>query len=57
MSSTDLPAGTTESGCTSDTISPVEGILTLALTLGMLVLAWITVGPTEEEAVRARPGS
>jgi hypothetical protein len=45
MSSTDLPAGATESGCTSDTISPFEGLVAVALVLATLVIVRTTIGP------------
>jgi hypothetical protein len=45
MDSRDLPAGTTESGCSSDTISPREGVTATAVVVAMLGTAWALSKP------------
>jgi hypothetical protein len=41
MDSRDLPPGTTESGCTSDTISNVEALLATVIVAAMLGAVWV----------------
>lgn len=45
MNSRDLPAGTTESGCSTDTISPREALAATAVVAAMLGTAWVLSKP------------
>jgi hypothetical protein len=47
MSSGQLPAGTLESGCTSDTISPWEGAASLGIIATLIAASWALAGPRE----------
>jgi hypothetical protein len=52
MDSRDLPPGTTESGCTSDSISNGEALLATAVVAVMLGAAWVV---SREDADRPSP--
>jgi hypothetical protein len=47
MDSRDLPAGTTESGCSSDTISTREALAATAVVAATLGTAWVLSKPPE----------
>jgi hypothetical protein len=48
MNSRDLPAGATESGCSSDSISTVEAVASLAIIATMLGAAWVLSKPSDD---------
>jgi hypothetical protein len=53
MSSEDLPAGATASGCASDSISPSEGATAVAVIVVMLVASWFLTRPGQPPRVPA----
>ncbi len=53
MDSRDLPAGATESGCTTDSISTGEAIAGIAVVAAMLGAVWVLSKPPEPRATPA----
>jgi hypothetical protein len=53
MDSRDLPAGATESGCSSDSISGGEAIVAIAMVSTMLAVLWLLSKPPEPRAETA----
>jgi hypothetical protein len=56
MDSRDLPAGATESGCSSDSISTVEAMASLVIVATMLGAAWVLTKPSGGP-VRVQPAA
>jgi hypothetical protein len=56
MDSRDLPAGATESGCSSDSISTIEATASLVIIVTMLGAAWVLSKPVDS-SVRVQPAA